>query len=317
MNAKEPEGHAFGIHDELFFLEDGDCVFLAEGVLFKLHKWALCRDPDSMFRDMFSIPQGPEAKGDLDPILLSDDTAEEFRSLCWAVYALPTEIQMQTEHGMADLTRLVAVAKMSHKYGLPSFETWALQIIWIHCQPGMDYLDDCPQDMLCRIFEAAEKGGRQDLCSFVEERWLRRLKSGHAGLREALDFGAMHNRRDFLGKAYYQQALNMKSLGSPMGASGATDFQSQPNLTHEQMHRLLSGYCSISLAWDRFRRMNIPHTDDCFQSWASLAHFLVDDRPLDIIKGLEASKNKRNCEHVNIFIDGLIAAMPDHFLGKA
>lgn len=56
--------------------------------IFQLHKWALCRDPDSMFRDMFSIPQGPEAKGDLDPILLSDDTAEEFRSLCWAVYAL-------------------------------------------------------------------------------------------------------------------------------------------------------------------------------------------------------------------------------------
>jgi hypothetical protein len=71
----------------------------------------------------------------------------------------PTETQLQSKPG-ADIARLVAVAKMSHKYSLTSFETWALDIIWTHCQPGpgMDYLKGCSQDMLYRIFEVAEAG---------------------------------------------------------------------------------------------------------------------------------------------------------------
>lgn len=79
-------------------------MFLGDGVLFKviskrggrspgadcgfqLHKVILCRDPESMFRDMFSMPQDPQAKN-LDPIPLLDDSAEQIRALCWAVYAL-------------------------------------------------------------------------------------------------------------------------------------------------------------------------------------------------------------------------------------
>ncbi|KAJ7740238.1 hypothetical protein DFH07DRAFT_839322 [Mycena maculata] len=233
------------IRDEKYFFGDGDCVFLVRGILFKLHKWALCRDPDSMFRDMFDIPQDFQAKV-LDPIALSDDIAD-FRALCWAVYALPMEIELQNKSG-ADLVRLTAVAKMSHKYTLVSFEAWALTLIRTHCQlTSGDHLDGCPQEMLCRIFEAAEKGGQQDLCDLVEETWLRRLKSGEFPLRHALDFGEEHNRRAFLGKAYYQQALVMKLLAAPIGTSGASDF-SQSNLTHEQMYRLLSGHCSLSLA---------------------------------------------------------------------
>jgi hypothetical protein len=54
-----------------------------------VHKWVLCRDPDSMFRDLFSIPQGPQAKDhESETIPLFDDSAKEFCALCWAVYAL-------------------------------------------------------------------------------------------------------------------------------------------------------------------------------------------------------------------------------------
>ncbi|KAJ7506715.1 hypothetical protein B0H11DRAFT_1676799, partial [Mycena galericulata] len=234
--------------DETYFFDNGDCEFLAGSVIFRLHRLMLCRDPDSMFRGMFDVPQGTLTE--TVSTIKADDSAEEFRALCWALYALPTEIQLQNEQG-TDLARLLAVARMCHKYTLSSFEKWALNMVWIHCQPGMDYLDTCSQDMLCEIFEAAEKGGRQDLCGLVEQRWLRRLKSGKLPLRHALDFGEMHHRRAFLGDAYYQQALDLKSLASIKDGSAAADF-SQSNLTHEQLHRLLSGYCSLALAWERY-----------------------------------------------------------------
>ncbi|KAF7298662.1 BTB domain-containing protein [Mycena indigotica] len=43
--------------DETYFFPDGDCVLRVEGVYFNLHKAFLSRDPASMFRDMFRLPQ--------------------------------------------------------------------------------------------------------------------------------------------------------------------------------------------------------------------------------------------------------------------
>ncbi|KAJ7716478.1 hypothetical protein DFH07DRAFT_706009, partial [Mycena maculata] len=231
--------------DDKYFFDDGDCMILTEGILFKVHRWALSRDPESMFRNMFALPQVPHA--DSEPIQTSGDSPHDFRALLWALYALPDEIQLQNEPG-ADIASLVIVANMAHKYSLMTFEAWALGIIWLHCQPGRDYLDGCPQEMLDRVFEAAESGGRQDLCGLVEERWLPRLQSGQLQLRHALDFGEKHGRRGFLATAYYQQARDMKSFAPSIG--NATDF-SQSNLTHDQIHRLLSGYCSLSLMLER------------------------------------------------------------------
>ncbi|KAJ7903880.1 hypothetical protein B0H13DRAFT_1882079 [Mycena leptocephala] len=220
------------VHDDKYFFDDGDCMILTEGILFKVHRWALSRDPESMFRNMFAVPQVPHA--DSEPIQTSGDSPHDFRALLWALYVLPDEIQLQNKHG-ADIASLVIVANMAHKYSLVTFEAWALGIIWLHCEPGRDYLDGCPQEMLDRVFEAAESGGRQDLCGLVEE-------------RHALDFGQKHGRREFLATAYYQQALDMKSFVPSIG--NATDF-SQSNLTHDQIYRLLSGYCSLSLMLER------------------------------------------------------------------
>lgn len=241
----------------------------------------------------------------------------------------PTEIQLQNDRG-ADLGRLVAVATMGHKYTLPSFEKWALGIIWIHCQPGRDYLDDCSQDMLCRIFEAAEKGGRQDLCSLVEKRWLLRLKNRQLPLRHALDFGEMHGRRAFLGNAYYQQVVDMKSFLPNTDESLAADF-SQSDLTHEQLHRLLSGYCSIALAWQKIRKTTIPLTPRCHKSYhedSFVKKILRDDsdpdRGLDMLKELEAANDRfkyNDCKCGQPLLKTLVStfslSIPDHFLGQA
>ncbi|KAJ6585498.1 hypothetical protein B0H19DRAFT_1059716 [Mycena capillaripes] len=287
------------VQDDKYFFGDGDCMFVAGNVLFKLHKVFLSRDPESMFRDMFSIPQSSAAQGlALDPILLSGDSAENFRALCWALYALPTEIQSQN-NDEANIERLVAVANMSHKYSLSSFEAWALSIVWIHCQPKRDYLDGCPENMLHGTYEAAAAGGRQDLCTRVEQKWLVRLKRGELELRHALDFGEAHNMRAFLADAYYQQARDMKPLAPKLIiGSEVADF-SRLNLTNSQVQRLLSGYCSLSLFWERFGSTTLraeKHSGH-INTMDGLAIRHPED-PLDILGGTQIEYCRNFCYEV-------------------
>ncbi|KAJ7643667.1 hypothetical protein FB45DRAFT_823393 [Roridomyces roridus] len=313
------------VADKNFYFDDGDCLFVAGNVLFKVHKMMLCRDPQSMFRDIFSVPQGTAVQTtDLAEIAVSD-SAEEFRALCWAVYALPTDIQLQNDKG-ADINRLIAVSKMAHKYVLPSYEKWTLTMVWLHCQPGMDYLDGCSVDMSRRIFEAAVQGGREDLCKLVESRWLVRLNKGELELRDALDFGEMHNRRTFLGNAYYQQAVNMRGGFTPT-AGCATDFSSQTNLKPEQLHRLLAGFCSLSLAFKDLESVKVPrvagcHTGTSFSSYHPTG--LLDGVDTTVAGGMNiwlavehAKKKQDYCKCRQSFLSSFVTgSVADHFLGK-
>ncbi|KAJ7019429.1 hypothetical protein C8F04DRAFT_65533 [Mycena alexandri] len=57
MDTKAPAKLQEPVHDKKYFFKDGDCMLLVDGTLFKLHKVFLSRDPESMFRDIFSLPQ--------------------------------------------------------------------------------------------------------------------------------------------------------------------------------------------------------------------------------------------------------------------
>jgi hypothetical protein len=236
----------------------------------------------------------------------------------------PTETQLQNDSG-ANIERLVTVATMSHKYSLSSFETWALSIVWIHCQSERDYLIDCPQNMLDGIYEAGAAGGRQDLCSLIEEKWLARLKRGELQLRHALDFGEAHDMRAFLADAYYQQARDMKSFAPKLGSGSAVVDFSQLNLTDSQIRRLLSGYCSLSLFWESFK--NTTLSPACPQNhWRhpTTMDEIVDkdhhdNDPLNVLEWLNCARaNARNdyCECRRTYVDTLISDFSgaNHFL---
>ncbi|KAJ7069334.1 hypothetical protein C8F01DRAFT_1015144 [Mycena amicta] len=174
--------------DKEYFYPTGDCVLLVEGTLFKLHKERLTRDADSeghaFFRDLFQDAQDGTTDSDkftdveyfndddhdgkkFEIIRGIDDSVDDFKALCWALYALPGDTQKQTEAG-ADIPRLVSVANLSHKYIMPSYESWALDMVFIHGKSPDNYFDSCPQNMLYRVFEAAVAGGREDICLLVE-----------------------------------------------------------------------------------------------------------------------------------------------------
>ncbi|KAJ7035233.1 hypothetical protein C8F04DRAFT_1345853 [Mycena alexandri] len=231
------------VKDDKYFFDDGDCLFLVEGILFKVlssYKGSIwdpesigcfthhflgpnltpnfdrnlaklnsklgrdvnallvvqlrsCQLRHSFTKDVIKMPSAP--RGDrnltscdlevgsqdmvvLDPIPLSDDSsAEEFRALCWAVYALPNEIHGETTRGATDVKRLLDVAKMCHKYSLPAFESWALERIRIECRSPVDHLARCTQEMLGQIMGLASLCRNDKLLALVEGAWILRLQS--------------------------------------------------------------------------------------------------------------------------------------------
>ncbi|KAF5382445.1 hypothetical protein D9615_002716 [Tricholomella constricta] len=113
--------------DPTYYFEDGSCIFLVEDTLFNVHRSRLDNDSSS-FGTMFTLPQGgldTEGRSDENPIVLSGDTASEFRNFLWTFYALPPEISKASEN----LAKLIDIARVSNKYAFKELETWALNTI--------------------------------------------------------------------------------------------------------------------------------------------------------------------------------------------
>ncbi|KAK7022170.1 BTB domain-containing protein [Favolaschia claudopus] len=303
------------IRDEQYFFDDGDCVFLVGDHLFKLHKTILSRDPDSAFSGMFSLP----TENGLEPITLTGDTVSQFRELCWALYALPTEIQAQNNPN-TQIERLVAVANMSHKYSLASFEFWAIDIILIHCKSSRDYLKICHPTVLESIYQAATAAECRVLQDLVEEKWLLRLKSRKLQLRHALDFAEAHGMQNFLAMAYFQQARDMKSCALKLNTGSEVADYSSLNLTEAQLHRLLAGYCSLTLYWQMFKETTLPSCDSAFHESAVRDIAVCDpEDPLNVLEGFNRTREKcetdSGCSCRKNYIDKLISnfSVAKHF----
>ena len=86
--------------DPTYYIHDGNSVLLVENTLFKVHRSVLTKDR-SAFETMFqlsgetdsarsdsSMTAAQEGESDDNPIRLQGDTADEFRALLWALYAL-------------------------------------------------------------------------------------------------------------------------------------------------------------------------------------------------------------------------------------
>ncbi|KAJ7069364.1 hypothetical protein C8F01DRAFT_512808 [Mycena amicta] len=147
-------------HDETYYLSTGDASLCLDGVVFKVHKAIFSRDPDS---------HSPSTNGQL-----FEGSAEDFRAFCWAMYASPYEIHMQTspDVGYANVPRLLRVASIAKRHHLHKLRAWALDVVFGLCLDRVDaegkrssYVDSetCSAEMLCRIFSIAKSEGRTDV----------------------------------------------------------------------------------------------------------------------------------------------------------
>ncbi|KAF5357194.1 hypothetical protein D9756_006599 [Leucocoprinus leucothites] len=119
--------------DDLYYFDDGSCVFQVEDTLFNLHRSILCRN-SNFFRNLFSGPQSTvgeskavesERLNDHSPIKCADTTVEAFRAWCWAIYAGFNEFEgLKTSENFTE-EQFIHIGSLAHKYECDIIEKWA------------------------------------------------------------------------------------------------------------------------------------------------------------------------------------------------
>ncbi|KIP10202.1 hypothetical protein PHLGIDRAFT_65999 [Phlebiopsis gigantea 11061_1 CR5-6] len=252
--------------DPTYYIFDGNSVLLVESTLFRVHRSTLTKDR-SAFETMFqlssetdssrsesSVTIAMEGESDDNPIRLQGDTADEFRALLWALYALPHEllIAMTPE---ANSAQLVALARITNKYQFRSLEQWALGALNSYYTRSGAF-DDVPtthppslplgplpahgagapppQPSLTQLTELAALCERFDLLDAIVARWKRLIGEGK-DLAQAICVGERFNLRGVLGLAYHAMMLK-----------GKTAWDADAYLSREQRVRLLCGYYALN-----------------------------------------------------------------------
>ncbi|KAF8651955.1 hypothetical protein AX16_004598 [Volvariella volvacea WC 439] len=203
---------------------------------------------------MFSLPppadrSTPQGSTDETPIVLQDDP-EEFRALCWVVYALPSEIISQNDVKRVDIPRLVSLARISRKYQFESIERWTLEVLTAHLNPHSTckFLDECPIDFVIKILEVSLLSSLK-LEEHIIGKWLGRIQNGQFDIAYALNVAERLKLRKFQGSLYYAQlnAISEQLLKSPSNSLNVYDLVSKLPLTADQKNRLYAGAWSLSL----------------------------------------------------------------------
>ncbi|KAJ7069352.1 hypothetical protein C8F01DRAFT_1112378 [Mycena amicta] len=311
--------------DEKYYFEDGDCTFLVEGVLFKLHKFNLRRDPESMFCNLFK-----DAKGDKSETILLDDSAEDFRALCWVMYALPSEMySISTTPGSVDVRQYLRILEVAHKYILAHYESWAWMMARLVPSALPSYLDTCSEDDLEHILSMALrcKSSAPELFDLVEVAWIARIKQEKVSYQRTLTVGELYGLRILQAGVYME--LRKQITSGPAVASAEHGF-AHFQLSYMQLHRLLLGHALLS----NLARAQIPtniqtlprsagrycdYHYNCQNYWSNFLHNIHGAASLERTRA-SASANGYPC--VVEYVDTLTASLnppmtlvADYFLG--
>ncbi|KAJ3566861.1 hypothetical protein NP233_g6733 [Leucocoprinus birnbaumii] len=280
------------VRDEDYYFDDGDVVLVVETSLFKVHKFLFMRS-SAFFRDLLALPQGSssqEGLSDDDPITCHD-TLEDFRALCWVLYASPKKIWAQRDLEGTDATNLVALAGITHKYDCTELRDWALDVLEGHSakDPQKCVSKIAEWARLRRILVLATQCNRIKFARSLEDEWLRRIQGAENGaLVSALDAAeSCAELRSFHGRAYhaYLKSCNFfdfrktPKISDPITfdeIGGCTD-EIFMTLSDQRKSRLMQGFWSLSVLRPRLSRPPkmednptcSKHTNSCAEAWES------------------------------------------------
>ncbi|KAF9481105.1 hypothetical protein BDN70DRAFT_563680 [Pholiota conissans] len=257
------------IRDKNYYLADGDCVIRIGNILFKVHRFLLVRD-SSAFADMFSMPEGSATQNmatDEDPIVLHD-TIDEFRALCWIIYALPMVYVNQMDALKVEIAKITCLYLIAHKYHFESHEQFARKVIIAHCSDIKDaspdirtHFTECfPNHLesLLRIACLTESGSNDSsLSSILQDIWVFRMydTKRFQNPSQTLSLAQSLGLRRFLGRLYY--FLLRCTWGHNPSIEGSTAYlRTDLNLPLEQRIAVYEGYWSLQQYWSNF--LNAP-----------------------------------------------------------
>ncbi|KAF9221488.1 hypothetical protein BS17DRAFT_737146 [Gyrodon lividus] len=275
--------------DPSYYYFDGNTVLLVENTLFKVHRSALTKEK-STFDGMFSLDSdlrssssssssssvtiGPEGESDDNPIRLQGDTADEFRSLLWALYALPHELEAAMTTKAISL-KLFNLARITHKYEFRATENWALdKLKAISTRLMHSHVDDAEGPSLVQLTELASLCEQRDLSEAATVRWKRLIASGK-DVALAIGMAERLNLRALLGLAYHAMLLQGQEI-----------WDADVLLTRPQRIRLLSGHYALGRLCERLPNEppQLQHNTRCTgsaqvrcnQAWAGLWRSTLD-----------------------------------------
>ncbi|KAL0961214.1 hypothetical protein HGRIS_006181 [Hohenbuehelia grisea] len=241
--------------DEEYYFDEskaGFCTFLVEDALFRVHRFVLARD-SSTFEDMFSLPKTPGtcSSDDEGPVSLSD-TAEQFRDLLWALYALPSQLQISQSssfQSLPSLNRLLNIAELAHKYNFTSFEDWALaQILALASSPSGP-LCTGSSATCARIIHIAALTGHAQLSTLASDAIVRRLLAGEVDPSQTLlSVANHHGLRKLRGAVLYTRLLSLEN--SSLAETPRID---RKLLGASERVGYLNAFQSLVRLWERLR----------------------------------------------------------------
>ncbi|KZV85935.1 hypothetical protein EXIGLDRAFT_753045 [Exidia glandulosa HHB12029] len=220
--------------DDKFYRTDGNLVLRAENTLFRVHRSVLT-EMSSVIADTLQLPQpehssDKEGESDARPVKLPGDTAQQFRSLMWALYSRPDEVKkyLETSDLESRCCRLLDLVAITHKYDCPDLMNWALDLASGCCKT----IDKPSTNLVTALIHMYRLG----LLGFVDwaEPAVRRGSLADVSLIRLASASTWTSIESF---AYYRIVCRGPSCWSALGVNSSENL------------RLLRGYVNLSETW--------------------------------------------------------------------
>ncbi|KAJ7320740.1 hypothetical protein DFH08DRAFT_386764 [Mycena albidolilacea] len=247
--------------DKTHYHPTGDCIIRVQSTLFKIHKFHLVHN-STVFADMFNLPSGgqqEERLSDDSPIMLQGLSAADFRFVLKYMYAGAISMQIDAIL-LSALREIIAVAEFADKYEMTDLNKWALSYISrrVFVPPpakrkaplmGLPEPDLAALHGLYRRLDVEVGSEYQDL---IMDAWIIRIENDTLPIATALRAAEASEAHSYMAQLYCVQLGRFKDRARMLSP---TPFASH-GIPPVHMQRILAGYCSLSLAWDRLRDVN-------------------------------------------------------------
>ncbi|KAJ7069328.1 hypothetical protein C8F01DRAFT_1015139 [Mycena amicta] len=244
--------------DPEFFRVDGDCVVRVANMRFKV-RGSLLANASPVLEDILARHlQG--SLSDCAIVLIADP--DEFRALCWALYASPQALAepLQDHDSVSRFLLLAAIARQFRCTTLSTSANAAL----LNTISNSFFADSCSSSLFSRLVDTAIRTHHTALLSVTLAAWTARLRTGSAPCVPAIVAADLHELAGLRGIAYY---FHVQTMLAESGTTqrGATVFQTAQlaKLNNGQVMRLLSGHWSLVSLCEQLRRSPVAFPCAC------------------------------------------------------
>ncbi|CAA7262848.1 unnamed protein product [Cyclocybe aegerita] len=275
--------------DERYYLEDGDCVLLAENTLFKIPKALLvCLERLASnapaFRAKFGHPNdaGSVARFSDESPLEFHDSTDDIRALCWALTAFPATIAAQCYPSTVQIGCIISIFHVGHKYRLDKFEKWAGDLLTIYSARNdcEKVFERCTIDQLKKVlFIASHSTSTPTLVADITSLWFAKLSMNPAlSTKDALDFAERTNNRTIQGRIYYLEVERMLLPDCAWDSIPPIIRVTLPKneFSDSQSLQLYRGFFLLSAYWEGLKTPGFlkdttqGHQNTCLKNWHSM-----------------------------------------------